>query len=213
MLNRAARYILAAIQAILGWEWLVSGSNKVLSGKFPQGLMNTLNNGIQNNPNGWYVSFLQTVVEPHSIFFGYLIEWTEVTIGLALFAGALILLGQPRIRGEAQHRLAVAFSVLVILLAAIGAFFNVNYHFWMGRGVIPGLVVNINDEGIDLDALIPPISLVIIIANLALIKALRGETWYSRLYERTKAGLRKFIGMEEAGGVEEQKQEVVSEGL
>lgn len=205
MSNPAARCLLAAVQAILGWEWLVSGSNKVLAGTFPQGLIRTLNDGIQHNPNGWYVSFLQTAVEPHSIFYGYLIEWTEVTIGLALLAGALILLGQPRTRGEAQHRLAVAFSVLVILLAAVGAFFNINYHFWMGHGVIPGLAADPNDEGIDLEALVPPISLVIIIAHLALIKALRGETWYSRLYERTKVGLRTFIGMEEAGGVEEQK--------
>ncbi len=38
MLNRTARYLLAAIQAIIGWEWLMSGGNKVLAGTFPQGL-------------------------------------------------------------------------------------------------------------------------------------------------------------------------------
>lgn len=74
MLNRATRYLLAAIQAIIGWEWVVSGSNKVLSGNFPRTFLDTLNTGIQNNPNAWYVSFLQNVVEPHSIFFGYVIE-------------------------------------------------------------------------------------------------------------------------------------------
>lgn len=30
MLNRAACYLLAAIEAIIGWEWFISGSNKVL---------------------------------------------------------------------------------------------------------------------------------------------------------------------------------------
>jgi thiosulfate dehydrogenase (quinone) large subunit len=210
MLNRAARYLLAAMQAIIGWEWLVSGSNKVLSGTFPHGLLDTLNNGIQNNPNSWYVSFLQKIVVPNSVSFGYMIEWTEITVGLALLAGAVILLGKPRMRGEPQHGLAVAISVIVIILAALGAFFTVNFHFWMGHGIIPGIGAAPTDEGIDLDALIPPFAIVIIIANLALIKSLRGETWYSRLYVRTKSGLRKFSGMEETEAVEAQKSEVAS---
>src|ERR1700694_4624029 len=107
MLNRATLYLLAAIQAIIGWEWIVSGSNKVLAGTFPQTLVTTLNTGIQNNPNGWDVSFLQNVVEPHSVFFGYALEWTEMTIGVVLLASALLLLGQPRMRGDAQHRITI----------------------------------------------------------------------------------------------------------
>jgi thiosulfate dehydrogenase (quinone) large subunit len=198
MLSRTTRYLLAAIQAITGWEWVVSGSNKVLSGSFPRSLLSTLNTGIQDNPNAWYISFLRNVVEPHSVFFGYGIEWTEMTIGVVLLASALILLGQPRMRGEAQHWLVVGFFSLAVFMAALGAFLCVNFHFWMGHGLIPGVGSAPTDEGIDLDALVPPFSLVILIANLALIKALRGETWYSRGYKRAIAGLRHFIGMEDA---------------
>lgn len=197
MLNRATRYLLAAIQAIVGWEWIVSGSNKVLSGRFPQSLLNTLNTGIQGNPNAWYVSFLQNVIEPHSVFWGYAIEWTEVTIGVVLLASALILLGQPRKRGEAQHWLAVTFFYVGAVLAAVGAFMTINFHFWMGYGILPGVGAAPTNESIDIDALVPPFSLVILIANLALIKALRGETWYSRGYKRAVHGLRHFIGMED----------------
>jgi hypothetical protein len=132
-----------------------------------------------------------------------------VIVGLALLSGAVILLGKPGRRGESQHGLAVAVSVFVILLAALGAFFTVNFHFWMGHGIIPGIGAAPTDEGIDLDALITPFTLVIIIANMALIKALRGETWYSRLYTSMKTGLRRFIGMEEPSGIEPQKQEVL----
>ncbi len=210
MLTRAARYLLAAIQLIIGWEWFVSGTNKVLSGTFPQSLLNTLNTGIQDNPNSWYVSFLQKVAVPQSVPLGYMIEWTEVMVGLALLAGALILIGKPRMRGDPQHGLGVAVSVAVILLAAVGAFFTVNFHFWMGHGIIPGIGAAPTDEGIDLDALISPFALVIIIANLAWIKALRGETWYSQLYAETKSGLRKFIGMEDTEQAEPQKSEVAS---
>jgi hypothetical protein len=202
MLNRATRYLLAAIQAIVGWGWIVSGSNKVLAGSFPQSLLNTLNTGIQGNPNAWYVSFLQHVIEPHSVFWGYAIEWTEVTIGVVFLTSALILLGHPRMRGEAQHRMAIGFFAAGAILAVVGAFMAVNFHFWMGQGIIPGVGAAPGGEGIDLDALIPPFSLVILIANLALIKALRGETWYSRGYKRAVKGLRHFVGMED---VAEQK--------
>ena len=198
MLSRATRYLLAAIQAIIGWEWIVSGSNKVLAGNFPQNFLTTLNTGIQDNPNGWYVSFLQGVVEPHSVLFGYVIEWTEMTIGVVLLASALLLLGQPRMRGDAQHWLTIGFLSLGAGVAVLGAFLCVNFHFWMGHGLLPGVGAAPTDEGIDLDALVPPFSLVILIANLALIKALRGQTWYSRLYRHTRRSLRHFIGMEEA---------------
>src|SRR5215831_1702852 len=189
MLSRAARYLLASIQLIIGWEWFVSGTNKALSGTFPQSLLVTLNTGIQNNPNSWYVTFLQKVVVPHSVSFGYMIEWMEVMVGLALLAGSFILIGKPRMRGDSQHGLVIGISIAVILLAAVGAFFTVNFHFWMGHGIIPGIGAAPTDEGIDLDALIPPFALVIIIANLAWIKALRGVTWYSQLYTEMKAGL------------------------
>ena len=179
MLQREIRYLLAAIQAVVGWEWIVSGINKVLSGTFPQGLADTLTDGIKGNPNGWYVSFLQTVVQPNSVFFGYLIEWTEVTIGVALLAGVLLLLfGRPTVRGQAQHGLYVAFCSAVAVLATIGAFLCVNFHFWMGHGLLPGLGGGPYDEGIDLDALMPPLSLIIMIANLYLVSRLRGAAFF-----------------------------------
>ncbi len=210
MLTRAARYLLASIQLIIGWEWFTSGMIKVLSGAFPQSLMATLNSGMQNNPNSWYITFIQKIVVPHSVSFGYMIEWTEVMVGLALLAGSLILTGKPRMRGDARHGLVVAVSVAVILLSAVGAFFTVNFHFWMGHGIIPGIGAAPTDEAIDLDALIPPFALVIIIANLAWIKALRGETWYSQLYTETKAGLRKFTSMEDTKHDEPKKPEHVA---
>lgn len=175
MLNSTTRYLLAAIQAVVGWEWAVSGANKVLSGTFPQTLADTLSSGLKDNPNDWYVSFLQNVVQPHSLFFGYLIEWTELAVGVAFLAGALMLLGRPRMRGEKQHRAAMIISSAVAALAICGAIMCVNFHFWMGHGVIPGInPADPNDEGIDLDALMPPISLIIMFANLMYIRALRG---------------------------------------
>jgi len=181
MLNRTARYLLAAIQAILGWEWLMSGGNKLLSGTFPQGLATTLTDNFKHNPNNWYVAFLQQNILPHSLFYGYLIEWTEVTIGVILLGGALLLLGQPRLAGEPQHGLAVAFSSAVAIAAAVGAFLTINFHFLMGGWVIPTLnPAAAYNEGIDLDALIPPLSLVILVTNLAFVNTLTRGNFFRR---------------------------------
>ena len=165
----------------------MSGGNKLLSGTFPEGLADALKNGMNDNPNGWYVHILQAVVVPHSVFYGYLVEWSEIGIGLALLGGALMLLGEPRTYGEPQHGLAVAYSYVVILAAAGAAFQTINFHFLMGGWIFPifnpGAPFN---EGIDLDGFIPPICLVIIIANLAMIKALRGGILFGSLARKSQ---------------------------
>jgi thiosulfate dehydrogenase (quinone) large subunit len=175
MLNRSARYILAALEAIVGWEWLMSGGNKLLSGTFAQGLADALNNGIKDNPNGWYVAFLQQTVIPHSTLFGYLIEWSEIMIGIILLGGALVLLGKPPMPGDPQYRFAVGYSIAVIIVSAVAILQNVNFHFFMGGWVIPTFdPTQPYNEGIDLDGLLPLFFLTIIIANIALLKAMTG---------------------------------------
>lgn len=181
MLHRTARYLLAAIQGIIGWEWFMSGGNKLFSGQFPQGLAGTLNDGIKNNPNGWYVSILQHAIIPNSIFWGYLIEWTEIIIGIVLIGSALLLLTRPRMPGEPQHRMGVLYCIATIIAAAMGAFQNINFHFWMGGWVIPTFDPSAPfNEGVDLDALLPLFFLTIIIANFALIQQLTGKKLFRR---------------------------------
>lgn len=176
MLSRGTRALLALIQAIVGYEWLVSGANKVLSGQFPQGLAAMLDGGLKDNPNGWYVSFLHAIVLPHSVFFGYLIELAEVGIGLALLSGALLLLGRLPARGERYSRLA-RFEIGAAALAAFACVvLCVNFHFFMGDGMISALnPANPFDEGIDLDTLLPPIAAIIGVLNTRLLIALIGD--------------------------------------
>lgn len=176
MLSKGTRTLLALIQAIIGYEWLISGANKVLSGQFPQGLAATLADGLKDNPNGWYVSFLHAVVLPHSLFFGYLIELAEVGIGLALLGGALLLLGHIPARGERYHRLA-RFEVGAAAVAAFACVvLCVNFHFFMGDGVISALNPGAPfDEGIDLDTLLPPIAAIVGVLNTRLLIALIGD--------------------------------------
>lgn len=175
MLGREARYLLAAIQAVVACEWLVSGTNKVLSRSFPQGLAGALVMSDMLNPNGWYVAFLHAVVLPHSILFGYLIESAELAIGAVLLGGAALLVGRaPRV-GTPQHYLATGMLATVAVAALAGTFLCVNFHFWMGDGLVPTLNPGRPfDEGIDLDTLLPPLCLIIALANFRLFEALAG---------------------------------------
>jgi uncharacterized membrane protein YphA (DoxX/SURF4 family) len=185
--HREARYLLAAIQAIIGWEWITSGLNKVFSGSFPQSLSDTLTGGFKDNPNSWYIAFLQNIVLPHSVFYGYLIEWTEVIIGVVLLFGVFLLIGSPTALGKTSHKFSISLHMMVAIVAVIAAFLCINFHFWMGKSIIPGLGADPGDEGVDLDALMPPFSFIIMVANLYICSHLRNTT--SRPEKPTEQGL------------------------
>lgn len=175
MLSRDARWVAAAVQAVIAWEWLVSGTNKVLSGVFPQGLADTLHEGIQNNPNGWYVAIIERMVLPNSVAIGYFIEAAEVFIGIALFIGAAVLIGPVRRRGAPQYRLAVGEIAAATVASLLCAFLCVNFHFFMGDGVFPWFDPGrAFDEGVTLDTLMPPLSLLILIINVIMLVDMTG---------------------------------------
>lgn len=182
MSQKPARWLLAAVQAIIGWEWLMSGGNKLLSGTFPQGLAETLTSMMKNNPDSWYVAFLQHSILPQSVLYGYLIEWTEITIGIILLGGAFLLLAQPRSKGQSQYRLTIIYSVAAMSAALVGAFLTINFHFLAGGWIFPWFDGSAaNGEGIDLDALLPPFELVVFLAQGALLAELTEVSWLQRL--------------------------------
>jgi thiosulfate dehydrogenase (quinone) large subunit len=175
MFSKGTRYLLAAVQAVVGYEWLVSGANKVLSGSFPQGLADALQDGLKDNPNVWYVEFVRGAVLPHSVAYGYLIQYCELAAGVALLIGALVLCGRLPESGQPYHRLAVA-EIAAATAACFGCFLLcVNLHFWMGDGLISSVnTAKAFDEGIDLDTLLPPLSLILLVMNGRLLIDLLG---------------------------------------
>ena len=179
--QKHTRWLLAAIQAIIGWEWLMSGGNKLLSGTFPQGLAGTLIPLLKKNPDSWYVAFIQHTILPQSVLYGYLIEWTEVTLGLLFLGGAVILLSPLQSVEQKQDRVAAAYSIAAMCASVIGAVLTINFHFLMGGWVFPWFDgAAANGEGIDLDALLPPFELVIFLAQGALLSELTGVRWRTR---------------------------------
>lgn len=85
----------------LGWQWLEAGWGKLqnpawvgenagqaLTG-FVQGALSKTG-GAHPDVQGWYASFLQSVVLPHVVPWSYMVAWGEVLVGAALIVGFLV---------------------------------------------------------------------------------------------------------------------------
>ena len=154
---RAGLLGLLAVEAILGYEWLMSGITKIVRGGFPGGLADELQAKSQGAAS-WYGSFLDSVVIPNGSVFGVLIIVAELAVGSALIAAAALWAFRWDTFG-ATGRTAV---LAVTLAAAIaGILMNVNFHLANGSAH-PWLIPSDGfDEGVDLDSLMPLIQLVL----------------------------------------------------
>jgi hypothetical protein len=157
-------------------------------------LSDALQEGLKDNSNGWYVSLLDRVVVPHTVFWGYLVEGAELLIGIVLLSTTVLLFGRLAKAGEPWHRLTVAQMIVAAVAGVVGAFLCVNFHFWMGDGFLPALgSTHVFDEAIDLDMLVPPLCLLISVGHLALTDELTGHKVSSALKARASSfGLRRL---------------------
>ena len=181
---RAGLFGLLAIQIVIGYEWFMSGLTKLVRGGFPSGLADELTEKSEG-VEGWYRGFLDDVVIPNATGFGYLIELSELVVGLALIAAALTwLFAWDRI-GPGARTTALAATVLA---AVSGVVMNVAFHLANGSAhpwLIPG---DGFDEGVDLDSLMPAIQIVLAAVSAGTWLALRRERWALRPKSAQAAG-------------------------
>ncbi|OGO09298.1 MAG: hypothetical protein A2Y61_06365 [Chloroflexi bacterium RBG_13_60_13] len=104
------------------------------------------------------MSFLNDVVIPRGKLFGYLLEISELLVGVALIGGAVVwLLVWKRV----SIQLRAVTLALITFSSLAGVFMNINFHLANGSShpwLIPGSGF---DEGVDLDSLMPAIELVL----------------------------------------------------
>jgi thiosulfate dehydrogenase [quinone] large subunit len=152
---------LAVVEAAIGYEWLLSGLNKVLSSDFSSGLAKQLQSSLQGNPNGWYASLTNALVVPHAQLFATLVEAGELLVGLGLFAGAALW---------ATGRITAGWARLLNLgvIAALvgGILMSANYAVMSGD-TLPGLNPgNAFNEGISIDSLLTIIGIGLLVVHV-----------------------------------------------
>jgi thiosulfate dehydrogenase [quinone] large subunit len=141
---------LALVEALLGYEWLLSALNKILSPTFRSGLAGQLKMDMAGNPNGWWVALAKGLVLPHASLFGVLVEVGELLVALGFFAGAALWVsGRFPVRRWACR---VNLGVIGALLGS--ALMTANYYVMSGA-TLPGLdPSNPFNEGLSIDGLL-----------------------------------------------------------
>lgn len=167
--SRAGLLGFLAVEALIGYEWLMSGMTKVVRGGFPGGLADELREKSEGAAS-WYATFLDSVVIPNGSMFGVAIIVGELVVGAALIAVAALWAFRWEGLGSRGH-----YGVLAVGVAAAlgGVVMNLNFHLANGSShpwLIPG---DGFDEGVDLDSFMPAVQIVIAVVSAAVWVQLR----------------------------------------
>ena len=187
---RAGLLGLLAVEAFLGYEWLMSGFTKIVRGGFPGGLADELREKSEGAA-AWYTSFLDSVVIPNGSLFGVLIIVGELAVGAALVVAAALWAFRWERIGSRGRTWVLAATVAAALG---GIFMNVNFHLANGSAhpwLIPG---DGFDEGVDLDSFMPAVQLVLVAVSVLVWKGARrhaGDAERSRRRAESTPGERQ----------------------
>ncbi|HWE61796.1 MAG TPA: hypothetical protein VHB98_08800 [Chloroflexota bacterium] len=158
----AGAWGLALVEAAIGYEWLLSGMNKVLSADFSSGLAHQLQTSLQGNPNIWYASLSTALVLPHASLFASLVEAGELLVAVGMFAGAALWVS-GRLAASRGARL-LGLGAIVALLGSI--LMSANYAV-MGGDTLPGINAgNPFNEGLSIDSLLTIIGLGLLVIHV-----------------------------------------------
>jgi uncharacterized membrane protein YphA (DoxX/SURF4 family) len=167
------RYNLIAvllIHAWLGYEFLISGWNKIkVNAAFTSGLAGYLKMTAASRAN-YYGRFINHYVLPHAAAFGYLIEWTEVITGAVLILAVLTIFIRKKENSPVQKTIGI-FSILSLVGILL---MSLNFYWMTGAlTLLPG--GNAYIPGVSFDFFIVILSLVLIVWNVIRLKTKRDE--------------------------------------
>jgi hypothetical protein len=143
---RRANLVLALLQVLVGYAWLVSGVDKLLFGSFPDRIGQLTSSALASGrlPD-LFAQFLQAIVVPNAPIFGVLVECGETLTGAGLLAGAAVTLAGPPLEryliarptsGTARPRYAFIVRLLSVLTmgAALGGII-LGFNFYLLDGL------------------------------------------------------------------------------
>lgn len=161
-LTTSTNIALAGLQLVIGYQWLVSGVDKMLLGSFPAQMGQLLAGQISSGKlPAYFAALLQLLVVPNAAVFGDAIMLGETLAGLGLVAAGLLALLRPFAEARTSGRLWEVFAMTdrvvtgLAPLAAVGAgLLGLSYYLldgapplWFtpslayGGAIAPGMVV------------------------------------------------------------------------
>jgi hypothetical protein len=150
---------LCVVQAILAYEWLVSGFDKLLDRGFSAQLSALLSQSTHGNGGSLYGAIIAHLVLPNHMLFALLTPWTETSIGAIMLLGAILWTVTP----HAHITDLVARAACFALLTA--AALDLNYYL-LGGGGLPWIdPANATQPGINVDVMLLLVALALCAAN------------------------------------------------
>lgn len=119
-------FVAFSLQAVLAYEWLSGGIEKIHGGQFVSNIGKTLSRFETGNPHEWYVGSILHTAKNAPELFGQLVQWGELLAGIGLVI-ALVMYGLGK-----QTTLKSAARILALLSLLGGAFMNANFYYAAG---------------------------------------------------------------------------------
>jgi uncharacterized membrane protein YphA (DoxX/SURF4 family) len=129
MKNRGAIAVIGLVQAVIGYEWVKAGWEKIIDPNFVTGMAKTLGVFASKNPTTWYKDLLTGTGIPNATTLGWLIAYGEFLVGIALLVAAAVYLFYGA-GIDPVTRWIVPIGAVVALIG--GAFMSAN--FWFAAG-------------------------------------------------------------------------------
>jgi hypothetical protein len=158
---------LCAAQAIVAYEWLVSGVSKLLNPWFSADVPAMLQQGMPGSSNGWYVTLLRDVVLPRFAQSGAVATWSQMAVGAVLLLSALLWATWP----ENRLTLLLARAACLALVAALAM--NVTSYLLSGNGLPWTDPSHADAMSLRLDAVLSLIGVALLVANMRSLRKLR----------------------------------------
>jgi thiosulfate dehydrogenase [quinone] large subunit len=153
---------LALVEAVIGYEWLLSAVNKILSPSFRTGLAAQVKAAISGNPNTWWVALAKGLVLPHTQLFALLVEVGELLVALGFLAGAALWVsGRIPTRGWTR-----VINLGVIGALAGSALMTANYYLMSGETLPLVDPSNPFNEGLSIDGLLTLVAVGLLFVHL-----------------------------------------------
>jgi len=158
-----AAWGIALVEAILGYEWLLSALNKLMSPSYVRDFSPMLQQmALPGNPHSWWVTFVQHVVLPAAPQWARLVEVGEWGVALGCFTGA-VLWASGRFPSASWTRW---LNLGVLLALAGGVLLTLNYGWMAGTGFPWINPTDPYDEGVSLDTILTGIGLGLFLLHL-----------------------------------------------
>ena len=159
-----ARLGMAAVHAVVAYEWLVTGANKLLLGQtYLRGFPQALHGDLAGTPSGPLARLAERLLLPHAAFVAVAVLLGELAIGLGYAVGAVAWSRDGLLPAAARRWTGPAAAAALLASAVLAT----SYALIDGEGLPLPNPVNAFGPGIGIDLVLALVAWSLLLAQVA----------------------------------------------